>query len=136
MGPWYFSASAFSVIWRSWAPLSSEACVSLCAWWHRDNQILIFYLQNNHSECICWPNFLYPLHSPVFFTLCTPFFILYLPSPQGNPSFSSSPVPLPHPSFSPSPLFSNSGLTDWQYFISLQVYTIARQYFCTWHGYH
>ena len=72
----------------------------------------------------------------IFFTLCTPFFILYLPSPQGNPSFSSSPVPLPHPSFSPSPLFSNSGLTDWQYFISLQVYTIARQYFCTWHGYH
>ena len=124
-----FSASAFSVIWWSWTPLSSEACVSFCAWWHCDNQILIFYLQNHHSECICWPNFLYPLHSP---DCCV-----------HSLSFISPPPKAIHLFLPPLFLFftlvslpphSSQIKSDWQYFTSFQVYSIARQYFCTWHG--
>lgn len=112
MGPWYFSAMdendgfffSFSLQCHLMVLSSCHGglCVSLCAWWHRDNQILIFYLQNHHSECICWPNFLYPSLT-CFLYLCTPFFILISPLSPRQSIFLPPLFPLPHPSFSPSP---------------------------------
>ena len=127
----YVFVTFVSVIWWSWTPLSSEACVSFCAWWHCDNQILIFYLQSHHSECIRWPNFLYPLHSA---DCCVHSLSFISPPPKAIHLFL--PPLFLFLTLVSLPPHSSQIKSDWQYFISFQVYSIARQYFCTWHGYH